>query len=166
MDLLLPEVGLLFWMLVSFVVVLFILTKFGFPIITKMVNDRKDYIDQSLKAADEANAQLANIKTEGEALLAKAQEEQVRILNEAAAARDKIIQSAKEEAQIVAKKQLDEVRIQIQSEKDEAIREVRREIASLSIEIAEKVIRKDMDKDKAQMDFIDRMLDEISVSKS
>lgn len=166
MDLLLPEVGLLFWMLVSFVVVLFILTKFGFPIITKMVNDRKDYIDQSLKAADEANAQLANIKTEGEALLAKAQEEQVRILNEAAAARDKIIQSAKDEAQIVAKKQLDEVRIQIQSEKDEAIREVRREIASLSIEIAEKVIRKDMDKDKAQMDFIDRMLDEISVSKS
>lgn len=166
MELLQPDIGLVFWMLLSFVIVLFVLTKFGFPVITKMVNERKAYIDESLKAADEANAQLANIKTEGEALIAKAREEQVKILNEAAATRDKIIQSAKEDAQVAAKKQLDEVRVLIQSEKDEAIRQVRREIATLSIEIAEKVIRKDLDKDKAQMDFIDRMLDEISVSKS
>lgn len=166
MELLQPDIGLVFWMLLSFVIVLFVLTKYGFPVITKMVNERKNYIDQSLKAADEANAQLANIKTEGEALIAKAREEQVKILNEAAATRDKIVEKAKEEAQVAAKKQLDEVRIQIQSEKDEAIRQVRREIATLSIDIAEKVIRKDLDKDKAQMDFIDRMLDEISTSKS
>ncbi len=166
MELLQPDIGLVFWMLLSFVIVLFVLTKYGFPVITKMVNERKNYIDQSLKAADEANAQLANIKTEGEALIAKAREEQVKILNEAAATRDKIVEKAKEEAQLAAKKQLDEVRIQIQSEKDEAIRQVRREIATLSIDIAEKVIRKDLDKDKAQMDFIDRMLDEISTSKS
>lgn len=166
MGLLQPESGLLFWMLLSFVIVFVILAKFGFPVITKMVNERKQFIDKSLQAADEANAQLAGIKANSEALLAQAREEQVKILNSASETRDQIIKEAKEQAQEVARKQLDEVRLQIKAEKEEAIREVRRELASLSIEIAEKVIRKSLDKDQAQMDMIDRYLDEISASKS
>lgn len=166
MGLLQPESGLLFWMLLSFIVVFVVLAKFGFPVITKMVNDRKLFIDKSLQAADEANAQLAGIKANSEALLAQAREDQVKILKDASETRERIIKEAKDEAQLVAKKQLEEVRLQIEAEKNEAIREARREIASISIEIAEKILRKNLEKDTAQMEMIDRLLDEISASKS
>lgn len=164
MSLLQPEFGLLFWMLLAFGLVFFILAKYGFPVITKMVEERKQFIDKSLEAAKTANEQLAGIKENGEALMIQAREEQVKILNDAAATRDRIIKEAKEMAQLETKKQLDEVKILIQAEKEEAIREVRREIASLSVDIAEKVIRTTLDRDKKQMDMIERMLDEVSKS--
>ena len=95
MSLLVPDSGLLFWMLLSFGIVFFVLAKYGFPVIVKMVNERKEYIDRSLVVAKEANEQLANLKAEGETIMAKAHEEQARILNEAAATRDRIIKEAK-----------------------------------------------------------------------
>ena len=82
MGLLTPDPGLLFWMIIVFGVVFFVLAKYGFPVIIKMVEDRKAYIDNSLKAAREANEQLANIKADSEMILAKAHEEQARILEE------------------------------------------------------------------------------------
>ena len=94
MSLLVPDSGLLFWMLLSFGIVFFVLAKYGFPVIVKMVNERKEYIDRSLVVAKEANEQLANLKAEGETIMAKAHEEQARILNEAAATRDRIIKEA------------------------------------------------------------------------
>ena len=100
MSLLVPDSGLLFWMLLSFGIVFFVLAKYGFPVIVKMVNERKEYIDRSLVVAKEANEQLANLKAEGETIMAKAHEEQARILNEAAATRDRIIKEAKEQARI------------------------------------------------------------------
>lgn len=166
MSLLVPDSGLIFWMLLSFGIVFIILAKYGFPIIIRMVDERKQYIDHSLKVAREANEQLANIKTESEIIVAKAHEEQVRILNEAAVTRDRIIKEAKEKAQIEAQKELDEIKKQIQAEKDEAIRAIRRQVASLSVDIAEKVLRKNLDEEHEQMDMIDRLLDEITVSKS
>lgn len=81
MSLLVPDSGLLFWMLLSFGIVFFVLAKYGFPVIIKMVNERKEYIDRSLVVAKEANEQLANLKAEGETIMAKAHEEQARILN-------------------------------------------------------------------------------------
>ena len=98
MGLLTPDPGLLFWMIIVFGVVFFILAKYGFPVIIKMVEDRKAYIDNSLKAAREANEQLANVKAEGEKILAQAHEEQARILAEAAATRDRIIKDAQHRA--------------------------------------------------------------------
>ena len=80
MSLLLPESGLLFWMLLSFGIVFAVLAKYGFPIIIKMVEDRKVYIDQSLQVAKEANEQLARLKSEGEAIVLSANKEQGRIL--------------------------------------------------------------------------------------
>ena len=94
MSLLVPDSGLLFWMLLSFGIVFFVLAKYGFPVIVKMVNERKEYIDRSLVVAKEANEQLANLKAECETIMAKAHEEQARILNEAAATRDRIIKEA------------------------------------------------------------------------
>lgn len=75
MSLLVPDSGLLFWMLLSFGIVFFVLAKYGFPVIVKMVNERKEYIDRSLVVAKEANEQLANLKAEGETIMAKAHEE-------------------------------------------------------------------------------------------
>ena len=117
--------------------------------------------------AKEANEQLANIKAEGESILAKANEEQVRILKEAAEARERIVREAKEQARIEGDKLLSEVRQQIRTEKEDAIRDIRRQVAILSVDIAEKVLRKNLDTDKEQMQMIDRMLDELTnVSKN
>ena len=161
MGLLQPESGLLIWMLLSFAVVFVILAKFGFPVITRMVEERRVFVEKSLEAAKEANAQLAGIKAESEALLQKAREEQMKILNEAAATRERIIAEAREKAQAEGQKQLDEAKRQIRIEKEAAIREVRGQIAMLSVDIAEKVIRNKLDSSPAQMTMIDRMLDEM-----
>jgi len=166
MSLLMPDTGLLFWMLLCFGIVFFVLAKFGFPVIIKMVNERKEYIDHSLVVAKEANEQLANLKAEGETILAKAREEQVRILNEASATRERIISEAKTQAQIEGTKMLEEVKLQINAEKEDAIRDIRRQVAVLSVNIAEKVLRKDLDSEDEQMEMIERLLDETFTSKN
>ena len=159
MGLLQPESGLLFWMLLSFIVVFVILAKYGFPVITKMVEERRVFVEKSLEAAKEAKAQLDNIKTESEALLQQAREDQMKILNEAAAAKERIISEAKGQAE--AQKQLEEAKRQIRLEKEAAVREVRSQIAMLSVDIAEKVIRNKLDNPPAQMSMIDRLLEEM-----
>ena len=161
MSLLLPDSGLLFWMFLSFGIVFVVLAKYGFPIIVKMVEGRKTYIDQSLEVAREANAQLSKLKEQGEALVVAANKEQGRILKEAMQERDKIIHEARKQAEAAAQKELDKVKKQIQIEKDEAIRDIRRQVAILSVDIAEKVIRKNLDDKREQMEMIDRMLDEV-----
>ena len=118
MGLLTPDPGLLFWMVITFGVVFFILAKYGFPVILKTVEDRKAYIDNSLKAAREANEQLANVKVEGEKILAQAREEQHRILSEAAATRDRIIKDAQEKGPSPEGNRLmEEMKKQIETEK-------------------------------------------------
>jgi F-type H+-transporting ATPase subunit b len=161
MSLLLPESGLLFWMLITFGVVFFILAKYGFPVITKMVEKRTDYIDKSLESAKEANAQLAHLKDESAAIVAEANKEQSRILREAADERNKIIEAAKKQAAEEAQKELLAVKEQIRQEKEEAIRSIRRQVAVLSVDIAEKIIRSKLSKEEDQMQMIDRMLDEV-----
>ena len=84
MSLITPDFGLLFWMAIVFIVVLGILWKWGFPAIIKMVNDRKAFIDDSLRKAHEANERLVNIQKEGEVILQEAREKQAQILKEAA----------------------------------------------------------------------------------
>ena len=161
MALLLPEVGLLFWMSISFGIVLVILSKFGFPIITGMVNKRKSYIDESLNSAQEANEKLIHLQEEAAKIVNEANREQGRILRQAQEEKNSIIRDARKEARILAKQELDEVKDQIQKEKDEAIRAIRRQVAILSVDIAEKVIRKNLDTEPEQMEMIDRMLDEV-----
>lgn len=166
MGLLQPESGLLFWMLLSFGIVFFVLAKFGFPIITKMVDERKNYIQDSLDAAQKANEQLASIKEQSDAILTSAKTEQVKILKEAAETRDRIVNEAKEQAKIAGAKELEEIRKQIQAEKEQAIRDIRRQVAELSVDVAEKVLRGSLKDSEAQMSMIDRLVDEAMVSKS
>ncbi|MEI6555466.1 MAG: F0F1 ATP synthase subunit B [Paludibacter sp.] len=166
MALLLPESGLLFWMLLSFGIVVFILTKYGFPVIIKMVEERRTYIDESLLVAKQTYEQMAVVKAQGVALVDEARREQATILKDATVTRDLLIKEAKEKAGVEAAKIIDEARKQILAEKDDAIRDIRRQVAALSIDIAEKVIRGQLDKKDEQMVMINRLLDEINVSKS
>lgn len=166
MALLLPESGLVFWMLLSFGIVVFILAKFGFPIITNMVESRKTYIDESLLIAKQTYEQMAVVKAQGELIVDNARKEQVKIMNDAAQTRDQLIRTAKEKAGLEAQKLIEEARIQILSEKEAAIRDIRRQVAELSVDIAEKVLRTQLSKNEDQMLMIDRLLDEINISKS
>ncbi len=165
MSLITPGFGLFFWMTIVFLVVLAILKKYGFPVIVKMVNDRKSYIDESLRKAHEANEKLANIKAEGEAILQDAREQQAQYLKEAAATRDAIIEKAQGKAREEGNRLLSEANIEIENQKRAAIGDIRKQVATLSVEIAEKILRDKLSSDKAQMDLIDRMLDEISSVK-
>ena len=164
MDLLLPSTGLLFWMSLTFFIVLFILWKFGFPVITNMVAERKAFIDDSLRKAHEANERLANIQKEGESILQEAREKQAQILKEAAETRDAIVEKAQDKARSEGVRLMEEAKAAIEQEKKAAIADIRQQVAALSVEIAEKVIRQNLRDDKAQMDLIDRMLDGVSAN--
>ena len=163
MSLITPGFGLFFWMTVVFLVVLFILWRYGFPVIVKMVDERKAFIDESLKKAHEANERLANIQKEGESILQEAREKQAQILKEAAETRDAIVEKAQEKARSEGARLLDEAKAAIDQEKKAAIADIRQQVATLSVEIAEKVLKANLKDDKSQMDLIDRMLDDVSV---
>ena len=128
-------------MTVVFLVVLFILWKWGFPVIVKMVDERKAFIDESLKKAHEANERLANIQKEGESILQEARAKQAQILKEAAETRDAIVEKAQDKAKAEGARLLEEARAAIEQEKKAAIADIRQQVATLSVEIAEKVLR-------------------------
>ena len=165
MELLTPDFGTFFWMLVSFIIVFVILAKFGFPALVNMVNERKQYIDDSLKSAREANEKLSHIKEESESILVEARKEQARILKEAMETRTQIVNEAKDKAKAEGGRLLEEARKQIQKEKEDAIRDIRKQVAELSVEVAEKVLRKQLSSEMEQNGMIERMLDEVSDSK-
>lgn len=160
MGLLTPDPGTLFWMVVIFGVVFFVLAKYAFPVIITMVDKRKEYIDNSLKAAREANEQLQQVKAESAKLMATVQEKQAAILKDAAAARDRIIAEARERARVEAQKKLDETRHQIAAEKESAINDIRRQVAVLSVAIAERIMREKLSSDEDQLAMVNRLMDE------
>lgn len=161
-----PSTGLLFWMTITFFVVLFILWKWGFPVITNMVKERKAFIDDSLRKAHEANDKLANIQQEGESILQEARGEQARILKEAADTRDTIVAKAQDKAKADGARIISEAKAEAENERVNAMSDIRTQVAQLSMKIAEKVLREKLSTDKAQMDFIDRLLDEVAVDNA
>ncbi|EJX09372.1 ATP synthase F0, B subunit [gut metagenome] len=152
-------------MFLAFLIVFLLMKKYGFPIIVKMVEDRKNYIDESLRNAREANERLANIQSESEALLKKASEKQALILKEAMATRDNIIKEARDNAQAESVKIINEAKAQIAIEKENALKDIRSTVADLSVQIAEKIMRRQLKQDAEQEKFIERMLDEVTQSK-
>lgn len=160
-----PDLGLLFWMLVAFLVVFFVLAKFGFPAIVGMVEERKKYIDESLQKAHEANEKLASITAQSEKMLTEARERSAQIVKEAAATRDNIVSAAQEKAREEGARMIQEAKQQIEGEKQAALQEIRGEVAKLSISVAEKILRKQLSDDAAQMQYVDKLLDEVSVEK-
>lgn len=165
MSLITPDFGLFFWMAIVFFIVLAILWKWGFPTIVNMVNSRKEFIDDSLRKAHEANERLANIQKEGEAMLQNAREKQAQILKDAAETRDKIVVKAQEKATNEGSRLLNEAKAEIEVEKQNAIRDIRTQVAEISVQVAEKIVREKLSSDESQMELINKLLNDISVGK-
>ncbi|MDR0348859.1 MAG: F0F1 ATP synthase subunit B [Tannerella sp.] len=161
MSLLTPDFGLLFWMILSFAIVFGILARFGFPVITKMVDERHDYICRSLEAADEANKKLEHIKQESESILNEARTRQAEIINKALVQSNEMIRKAKENALLEGKRQSVEAMRQLETEKQKAMNEIRSQVALLSVDIAEKVLRRELNQPESQQALIAKLLDEI-----
>lgn len=160
-----PDLGLLFWMFLAFLIVFALVAKYGFPVIIKMVEDRKNYIDESLKKAREANEKLANIKAESEEILRQASGRQAQVLKEAMATRDSIVKEARDKAREEGQKLLEEAKAQIAVEKENALRDIRNTVADVSVQIAEKVVRRQLDKDTEDEQYIERLLNEVTRQK-
>ena len=162
MNLITPDGGLLFWMVLIFGLVFFILAKWGFPIISSSVESRSGRIADSLRKADEIEAKEAAIGAEREQMLADARKEQDAILKQASAARDEILAKAKEDAAEETAKMIAHARTRIEAERVTAEAELRRQVALLSVEVAEKVLRERLSSEKEQKALIDKLLDEAS----
>ncbi len=162
MSLVTPDFGLLFWMTLIFAIVFFLLAKWGFPVITGMVEKRADRIEESIEKARKAENMLAEMSERNAAMIEETRAEQARILREAAQARDAMVGQARQQAQDEAAKILNHARTQIAVEKESALMDIRRQVASLSVDVAEKILREKLSDTKTQVDLINRMVDELS----
>lgn len=165
MSLITPDFGLLVWMTLIFGIVFFVLAKWGFPMITGSVEKRAARIGDSIKAAKEAEEKLRNLAEEQSRMIEETRQEQSRILKEAAASRDNIVEQAKVQAREEASHILDQARTQIAAEKESALRDVRKEVALLSVSVAEKVLKASLSDGAEQSALVDRLVDEVSSSK-
>lgn len=164
MKLLTPDLGLLFWTLLSFLVVLYILAKYAWPSIVKGLKDREQSITDSLATAEKVRAEMAQLQSENEALLAKAREERALMLKEAREIKDKIINEAKEQAKTEANKIMLEAQAAIQTQKMAAITDVKNQVGSLVIEVAEKVLRRELGNKSEQENFIKQLSNEVKLN--
>lgn len=162
MSLITPDFGLIFWMVIIFGVVFFILAKFGFPLITGMVEKRSDHIADSLRAAEEATRKLEQLSSQQAAMIEQTRLEQGRILKETAEARDRMIARAKQEASEEAAKIIAQARTQIEAERESAVRDIRSQVATLSVGVAEKILRKQLGDTGEQQALLDTLVDETS----
>jgi ATP synthase, F0 subunit b len=166
MSLLTPDTGLLFWMTIAFGVVLFILARYGFPVITRAVEKRSDYIAESLRKADEARAQLAEVAQRAEQMLEKARTERGDILADAQQARKDMLAEARMKAEEDARRRMERAESEARELRQRTMDEVRDEVVDLSIRIAEKVIGEKLDDEQRQRMLIERYLKEEEVRKS
>ncbi len=165
MSLVTPDFGLLFWMVLIFGAVFFVLAKFGFPVITSMVQKRSDHIEDSLRKAQEAQSRLEGLAAEQVRMIEQTRQEQRRILKEASEARDSIIASARQQAQEEADKIIAHARTEIAAERETALREICRQVSLVSVQVAEKIVRKDLETSPEQLSLLDRMVTEASKSE-
>ena len=160
MDLVTPELGLIFWTSLSFLILLFILGKFAWKPILNAVNDREDSIKDALQEAEKARIEMQNLKSDNEKILKEARAERDSLLKDARMIKEQMITEAKDEAKAQSNKIIEQAKQTIQNEKLAAITELKNQVAQLSIGIAEKIMKDELsDKDK-QVKLIEKMLQE------
>jgi len=164
MELVKPEFGLVFWMTVSFLIVVFILRKFAWGPILSSLKERETSIEDALNAAKKAKDEVANMKAENEQLLKQARNERDMMLKEARDTKDAIVNEARSKAQSEADRMITSAREAIQNEKMAAITELKNQVATLSIEIAEKVIRQQLASDEKQKALVNDLLKDVKLN--
>jgi F-type H+-transporting ATPase subunit b len=161
MNPLLPELGLVLWMSIAFLIVLFLLKKFAWSDIVDALHDREEFIERSLKSAEEAKAQLSTLKAENENLLVEARAERETILKKAKEMKDNILAEAKLTASEEGNRLIASARGEIEKEKNQALSDIKKQVGEISLEIAERVIRKELSDKGAQEALVAEHLNKV-----
>jgi len=162
MQLVTPDIGLLFWMLVSFAIVFFILRKYAWNPVLKMLYEREEGIEKALKEAENARKSVEKLQTEHDRILNEAHIEREKIFREAHEIKEKIVGEARDLALVEKDKILSSARMSIEAEKNVAIRDIRNVAAELSVQIAEKIIRRELSNDQKQKELVEQMMKELA----
>lgn len=164
MDLITPESGLIIWQLIIFTIVLLILRRFAWKPILSALRAREDSISEALQSAEVARIEMESLKADNEKLLREAKAERDNILKDASKVANEIKETAKAEAQTISDKMVDDAKSSIEAEKKAALKEIKDQVAELSLQITEKVLRKELDNDKAQKGLIQDYMKDLGVN--
>ena len=164
MDLLTPDLGLFIWNLLAFLILFFILKKTAWKPILKSLNEREKGITDSLATAERVKAEMAQLKSENEALLAKAREERATLLKEAREIKDKIINEAKDQAKLEAGKIITDAQAAIEQQKMAAVTELKNQVGNLVIEVSEKILRRELSNKNEQEKYIKELANEVKLN--
>ncbi len=164
MDLIKPEIGLFVWQTVVLLILLFVLAKFAWRPILGSIRKREESINEALDSAKKARLEMENLQADNEKLLQEAREERDAILKEARQIKEKMISDASEEADNKANAIIEKAQESIRTEKKAALAEIKAQVANLSIEIAEKVVKKELDNKQKQMELVDNMLNDVKLN--
>lgn len=165
MELFTPDFGLIFWMFVAFAVLFFLLWKFAWPAILKMVNERAELIDKGVEYAHEAKKKLDTAQEQSDAYMADARRRQADMLREADKMKTQIIEEARNAARAEAQKEMDAAKLQIQQQQKEAQQQLRNQVSEMALEIAGKVVKNQLADNKAQSALVENLLDELDSKK-
>lgn len=161
MELFTPELGLIFWMFISFAVLFLILWKLAWPVIIKGIDSRADLIDKGVEYAQNAKEQLEHAREEADKYIAEARRQQAEVLREADRMKTQIIEEARGAAQKEAQKVMDAAKVSIEQARKEAEQSFRNEVSAFALDIASKVVRNSLSDEKAQKELVNTLLDEI-----
>jgi F-type H+-transporting ATPase subunit b len=164
MELVKPEIGLIFWMVVTFLIVLFLLKKFAWKPILQMIGEREDSITGSLEAARMAKEELANLKATSERIIKEAHAERDTLLREARDVKDKIIAEAKASAQEEGRKIVAQAKDSITTEKNAALRELKEQVVNMAMDAASKILKQQLENPKQQEALIESYLNEVNAN--
>jgi F-type H+-transporting ATPase subunit b len=164
MELVTPNAGTIFWMLIVFGLVVFILRKFAWKPILNALNDREQYIENALNAASEARREVDELKAGNKKIVEEGFKQKEAILNETLDLKEKIISEAKEKASAETQKSIESARQQIENEKARAVKEMKQQVSELSLMIAEKILKQNMAQDKVQQNLVNKLIDEIKLN--
>ncbi len=156
-----PEPGLLIWMTIAFLVVFILLAKFGFPAMLKALDERKEYIDSSLKAAEKAQQKLSGLQSEMDGIRAEAERQKADILRSAAETREKILSEARARAEEQGERIIAAAKATAETEREAILRDARHQVALLSIAISEKLLRSRLDDEQSQTSLAEKLLEEL-----
>jgi len=164
MNLVTPDIGLLFWMLVSFSIVLLLLKKYAWKPILNSLEEREETIAGALNSAKKAKEEMLQLKSDNEKILAQARVERDQLLKEARETKDGIINDAKAKAQVETDRLLKQAREAIIAEKNAAMNEIKNQVSALSIEIAEKVLQRELASADQQKVYVQNMIKDIKLN--
>ena len=164
MDLITPEYGLFFWQTIVFFILIFLMARFAWKPVLNGLRQREETINDSLASAENARKEMQNLKADNEKLMQEARAERDAVLREARELKEKIVADAAEEAQEKADSIVAQAKSSIEMEKRAAMADIKNQVASLSIEIAEKVVRKELSSKEKQHQMIDDMLGDVTLN--